>query len=117
MLKKVRKLARTYPPSSVQRRVGDRLIQPKRYAPYPTSAEAKAVIPKNSAINPSSLEGGDMSILKNTSEIRTIRRILIARRVSIGRRERDSFIKYQSRSQRFQSLKFQSLETLDSFMV
>jgi hypothetical protein len=51
------------------------------------------VIPKKRAINPSSLDGGDISILKNASEMMTIRMMPNARRVSMGRRERDSFIK------------------------
>src|SRR5215212_10818552 len=51
-------------------------------------------MPRNKAINPSSLEGGDMSILKNASEIATIKRMPNARRVNMGRRERDSFIDF-----------------------
>src|SRR5215213_1506515 len=91
-LKKVRILASTYPLSKVQRRVGDKFTHPMRYAAYPTSVEANAVIPRNSAISPSSLEGGDISILKNASEMATINRMPNVRRASMGRRERENFI-------------------------
>jgi hypothetical protein len=48
---------------------------------------------KNRAINPSSLVGGDMSMLKNASEMATIKSVPNARRASMGRRLREAFIK------------------------
>jgi hypothetical protein len=49
-------------------------------------------MPKNKAIRPSSLVGGDMSMLKNTSDMATMSRMPNVRRASIGKRDRDSFM-------------------------
>src|SRR5688572_32826788 len=91
-LKNVSRLESAYPPSNVQRRVGDELIQPKRYAARPASAETNAVMPRNKAINPSSLDGGDMSRLKKLNEIARMRMMPSTRRASMGMREIEAFM-------------------------
>src|SRR3989304_4653073 len=91
-LKNVRRLESAYPPSNVQRNAGDELIQPKRYAAKPASAETNAVMPRNKAINPSSLDGGDMSSLKKPSEMARMRTMPSTRRASMGMREREAFM-------------------------
>src|SRR5262245_59182626 len=85
-------LASAYPPSNVQRSVGDPLIQPKRYAIYPASAETSAVMPKNNAIKPSSFIGGAINKMNRVSEMARIKAMPNARRAGIGVRERESFM-------------------------
>src|SRR5690348_2978792 len=82
-LKNVSRLANAYPLNKVQRRVGEKLIQPRRYAIKPTNAETNAVTLKYNAMRPNTRSGGSMSKVNKPSEIITISKMLMAKRAGM----------------------------------